>query len=128
MVSGGIRALALMLAAAVAPGGARADTAAAEVAALLDFCSANPAGRQPWQGMRYDGTPICGSGTIQRDLGHSNDDGSHLGYVDLVQWGNGDPCAGDGWLGVTCDAAGEHVTEMCALPSSSLPSRLAPSR
>ena len=89
-----LRALLLL---AAAPGAARAATAAAEVAALLDFCSANP-------GMSYDGTPICGSGSVLRY-------GSDYG----AQWGNGDPCAGDGWYGVTCDAAGEHVTAMCAL-------------
>ena len=84
---------------------------AAEVAALLDFCSANP-------GMsHYYGTLICGSGTITNyavGLGY-DDDGNFLGYEDRAQWGSGDPCAGDGWYGVTCDAAGEHVTAMCAL-------------
>ena len=72
---------------------------AAEVEALLDFCSANP-------GMSWAGTPICGSGTVG-------------GW--LVQWGSGDPCAGDGWYGVTCDAAGEHVTGMCVAPPPSAP-------
>ena len=115
MVSGGLRAVALLLAVA-APAVTRADTAAAEVAALLDFCSANP-------GMLYTSrtlagasrtTPICGSGTITNArLGH-DDDGNYLGRGDRAQWGNGDPCAGDGWYGVTCDAAGEHVTAMCA--------------
>ena len=75
---------------------------AAEVATLLDFCSANP-------GMSYYETPICGSGRL----------GS------WAQWGNGDPCAGDydddGWLGVTCDAAREHITDMCALLPRCLP-------
>ena len=70
---------------------------AVEVEALLDFCSANP-------GMSHgghDGTPICGgSGTVYSAYGYG------------AQWGSGDPCAGDGWFGVTCDAAGEHVTEM----------------
>ena len=81
----------------------RVTTDVAEVEALLDFCSANP-------GMSWAGTPICGSGTIRHVTGE--------------QWGNGDPCAGDGWYGVTCDATGEHVTEMCALlPASSLPFR-----
>ena len=94
MESGCLRAVALLLAAA-APAVTRADTAAAEVAALLDFCSANP-------GMSYsDGTPICGDGELWENGAR--------------QWGNGDPCAGDGWYGVTCDAAGEHVTGMCAL-------------
>ena len=89
---------------------------AAEVAALLDFCGASP-------GMRYyDGTPICGSGTISVHLGY-DDDGIHLGWEDRAQWGSGDPCAGDGWYGVTCDAAGEHVTAMCALLLRCLPAR-----
>ena len=101
-----LRALLLL---AAAPGAARADTAAAEVAALLDFCSANP-------GMSYyDGTPICGGGTIVDVSLGSDVYHTHLGYEDRAQWGNGDPCAGDGWLGVTCDAAGEHVTAKCAL-------------
>ena len=75
---------------------------AAEVEALLDFCSANP-------GMRgYRSTLICGSGEVW--------EGGER------QWGNGDPCAGDGWYGVTCDAAGKHVTGMCArLPRCVLP-------
>eukprot|EP01045_Picozoa_sp_COSAG04_P045460 COSAG04_NODE_15946_length_515_cov_0.480769_1_plen_151_part_01 len=68
-------------------------TDAAEVAALLDFCSANP-------GMSRYSTPICGSGSMSAN-------------VTGVQWGNGDPCAGNGWYGVTCDAAGERVTAMC---------------
>ena len=53
---------------------------AAEVEALLDFCSANP-------GMSYSGgTPICGDGEV----------------VGQRQWGNGDPCATPSWYGVRC--------------------------
>jgi len=77
-------------------------TAAAEVEALLDFCSANP-------GISFRSTPICGSGITM------NQHWSLDLWEDRVQWGTGDPCAGDRWYGVTCDAAGEHVTAMCAL-------------
>ena len=105
-----IRAISLLLAAAAAlTGAARADTAAAEVAALLDFCGANP-------GMSYAGTTMCGSGIVTSEYFY-DDDGNGLGYAARAQWGSGDPCAGDGWYGVTCDAAGEHVTAMCALPA-----------
>ena len=85
---------------AAAPGAARADTAAAEVAALLDFCSANP-------GMSYDEwTSICGSGSLYS-----------YGAFAGQQWGNGDPCTGGRWYGVTCawEGGGWHVTAMCAL-------------
>ena len=102
-----LRALLLL---AAAPAAARAATAAAEVAALLDFCSANP-------GMSYDNpypAPICGSGTIIDAVYVDS-------WEDRAQWGSGDPCAGDGWYGVTCDATREHVTAMCALLPRCLP-------
>ena len=125
-----LRALLLL---AAAPGAARADTAATEVAALLDFCSANPGMSYGYYLPRYYYSPVCGSGTITVDLGYDDyGDGNHLGYEDRAQWGSGDPCAGDRWLGVTCDAAGEHVTKMCALfypsPPFGLPAAADPRR
>ena len=83
---------------------------AAEVEALLDFCSANPLMRYcPNLSSACAGAPICGSGTLDIPQGGR------------AQWGNGDPCTGDGWYGVTCDAARERITEMCALRLRCLP-------
>ena len=64
MRTGGLRSLPLLLAAATAPGTARADTTTAEVAALLDFCGANP-------GMSYSSTAICGSERVSGEYPNS---------------------------------------------------------
>jgi len=79
-------------------GVALTTTSAAEAEALLDFCSLNPEmGRGKFLGRML----TCGSRTVQ------DPSMEHTG----AQWGNGDPCA-NGWYGVTCDAAGAHVTAM----------------
>ena len=111
-----------------------------EVAALLDFCDANPGMSLTVHGVT---TPICGNGTIA-DAVYSHQHthytnavysrGEHV-YEDRAQWGNGEPCCdlsvSCGWYGVVCHRPGcggadepackgstgywSTVVEMCAL-------------
>ena len=84
-------------------------TAVTEVSALLDLCMLNPGIIVPYLPFSSGaGAKMCGSGYVKLDWSCMNGVCGSLSRR-RAQWGNGDPCAGDGWAGVTCDPAGQHV-------------------